>query len=216
VLSGAHPPSGRLSLSLPCESGIISESFRERRNGRPRVTVTTLMHEFRESIGNSGKWVSHFQETFGRDDCPIAFPFGYGLSYTDFAYSGLSLSAEELKAGDSDASIEASLTITNQGRHRGVAVPQLYLRDMVAVPAPRHLELKGFERVELQPGESADVTFRITPADLAVYAIDPRTGHLDLERGRTPLPDPFPVMVFVSDSSAVSDATPSGSFVLVE
>ena len=216
VLGGAHPPSGRLSLSLPCESGIISANFRERRGGRPRVALTGLVQDFRERINNAGKWVSHFQETFERDDCPIAFPFGHGLSYTDFAYSSLRLSARELRAGDPDAYLEASVTITNRGRYRGTAVPQLYLRDVVAVPAPRRLELRGFERIELLPGESADLTFRITPADLAIYTIDPATGHLDLERGRRPQPDEYPVMVFVSASSDVSDATPQGSFVLVE
>jgi beta-glucosidase len=216
VLAGVHPPSGRLSVSLPCESGIISESFRERRSGRPRITVTGLVQEFREYIGNAGKWVSAFQETFERADCPIAFPFGHGLSYTDFTYSSLRLSAKELKAGDPDAHLEASVTITNQGDYPGVAVPQLYLRDMVAVPAPRRLELRGFERVELMPGESAEVTFRITPADVATYTIDPRTGHVDLERGRTPQPDAYPVVVFVGESAAVSDTTPQSSFVLIE
>jgi hypothetical protein len=150
-----------------------------------------------------------------RDDCPIAFPFGYGLTYTDFAYSDLSLSAKELRAGDPDAAIEASVTITNEGQYRGVAVPQLYVRDMVAVPAPRRLELKGFERIELMPGESTEVTFEITADDLAIYTIDPDTGHVDLKRGRTPQPDDYPVMVFISESADVAGA-PQGSFVLVE
>ena len=216
LLGGAHPPSGHLSVSLPCESGIISETFRERRSGRPRVTITALMRDFRQRIENAGKWVSHFQETFARDDCPITFAFGHGLTYTDFGYSALRLSAKELRAGDPDAAIEATVTITNQGRHPGVAVPQLYLRDMVAVPAPRRLELRGFERIELAPGQSAEVTFEITPADLAIYTIDERTGHVDLERGPTPQPDDYPVMVFISESADVSDATPQGSFVLVE
>jgi beta-glucosidase len=216
VLGGAHPPSGHLSVSLPCESGIISETFRERRGGRPRVTITALMREFREKIENAGKWVSHFQETFARADCPIAFPFGHGLTYTDFGYSTLRLSAKELRAGDPHAVVEATVTVTNEGRHPGVAVPQLYLRDMVAVPAPRRLELRGFERIALAPGESAEVTFEITPADLAIYAIDERTGHLDLERGAKPQPDDYPVMVFISESADVSDATPQGAFVLVE
>ena len=114
-----------------------------------------MMRDFRDKIGNSGKWVSHLQETFERDDCPIAFPFGHGLTYTDFAYSSLRLSATELSAGDPNAYLEARVTITNRGRHPGVAVPQLYLRDTVAVPAPRRLELRGFERIELLPGESA-------------------------------------------------------------
>jgi beta-glucosidase len=216
VLSGAHPPSGHLSISLPCESGIIGASFRERRAGRPATTITGTMRDFREKIDNAGKWVSHFQETFARDDCPIAFPFGHGLTYTDFDYSPLRLSANELRAGDPGAAIEAAVTITNQGRHRGVAVPQLYLRDMVAIPAPRRLELRGFERIELAPGESAVVTFEITPADLAIYAIDERTGHVDPERGLTPQPDDYPVTVFIGESAAVSEATPQGSFVLLE
>jgi beta-glucosidase len=216
VLAGTHPPSGHLSLSLPCETGIISETFRERRGGRPRVTITGVMRDFRQKIDNAGKWTSHFQETFARDDCPIAFPFGHGLTYTDFGYSALSLSADKLRASDPDAAIEASLTITNEGRYPGVAVPQLYLRDMVAVPAPRRLELRGFERIELAPGESAEVTFTITPADLAIYAIDERTGHVDLERGRQPQPDEYPVMVFIGENADVSDATPQGSFVMVE
>ncbi|HYZ25673.1 MAG TPA: fibronectin type III-like domain-contianing protein, partial [Geminicoccaceae bacterium] len=124
--------------------------------------------------------------------------------------------AKELRAGDPDAVIEATVTVTNEGRHPGVAVPQLYLRDMVAVPAPRRLELRGFERIELAPGQSAEVTFEITPADLAIYTIDERTGHVDLERGLKPQPDDYPVMVFISESADVSDATPKGSFVLVE
>jgi hypothetical protein len=87
---------------------------------------------------------------------------------------------------------------------------------MVAVPAPRRLELRGFQRLELQPGESARVTFRITPDDLALYPIDPRTGALDPEQGRKAQPDPYPIVVFISEGAAVSDATPQGSFVLVE
>lgn len=215
VLSGRHPPSGHLSLSLPCESGIVTATFRERRGGRPQTTISALMRDFREQIGNAGKWVSHFQETFARADCPIAFPFGHGLSYTDFGYSDLRLSATELSAGDPSAAIEASITITNTGSYRGVAVPQLYVRDLVAIPAPRRLELKGFERTELMPGESREVTFRITPRDLAIYAIDPDSGHVDLERGRMPQPDPYPVTVFIGESAEVADAA-QGSFVLIE
>ena len=214
VLSGEHAPSGRLSVSLPCEAGIISATFRDRRAGRPQTTLTPLVREFRDRIGNSGKWVSHFQETFARSDCPIAFAFGHGLTYTDFAYSDLRLSAAELQAGDPDAAIEATVTITNTGAHPGVAVPQLYLRDTVAVPAPRPLELRGFQRVALAPGESREVAFRITPADLAIYGIDPDTGHVDLERGRAPQPDDYPIIVFIAPSADVRYA-PQGLFVLV-
>lgn len=216
VLSGAHPPSGRLSVSLPCETGIISATFRNRRNGRPQYTISPELGAFRDRINNAGKWVSAFQETFERDDCPIAFPFGHGLGYTDFSYGHFALSGKTLQASDPHATIEASVTVTNVGARPGVAVPQLYLRDTVALPAPRKLELRGFERLELQPGESARVTFRVTPDDLAVYPIDVETGALLPERGRVPQPDRFPVTVFIGDSADVSDATPQGSFVLTE
>jgi beta-glucosidase len=216
VLSGQHPPSGRLTVSLPCETGIINATFRDRRNGRPQYTISPLIGEFRDRINNAGKWVSAFQETMDRDDCPIAFPFGHGLGYTDFSYADFALSADKMSASDPDAAIEASVTITNVGASAGVAVPQLYVRDMVAVPAPRKLELRGFERVELQPAESARVTFEITPDDLALYPLDPETGALTPERGRVPQPDRFPVVVFISDGAGVSDATPQGSFVLTD
>jgi beta-glucosidase len=216
VLSGAHPPSGRLTVSLPCEPGIISATFRDRRNGRPQYTISPELGAFRDRINNAGKWVSAFQETFERVDCPITFPFGHGLTYTDFSYGDLALSAETLSASGPEATIEASITVTNEGARPGVAVPQLYVRDTVAVPAPRKLELRGFERLELQPGESARVTFEITPDDLAVYPIDPETGALLPERGRLPQPDRFPVTVFISDDAEVSDTTPQGTFVLTE
>ncbi|MEM7021850.1 MAG: glycoside hydrolase family 3 C-terminal domain-containing protein [Pseudomonadota bacterium] len=216
VLSGEHAPSGRLTLSLPCETGIISASFRERREGRPQYTISPLMGEFRLRVNNAGKWVSAFQETFERNDCPIAFPFGHGLTTTDFSYADFALSGDTLSAGDPNAVLEASVTVTNEGDRPGVAVPQLYVRDMVAVPAPRVLSLRGFERVELQPGESKKVTFQITPADLAIYQVDPDTGVLMTEQGPKPQPDRFPVVAFISDKAAVSEATPQGSFVLTE
>jgi beta-glucosidase len=216
VLSGAHPPSGRLTVSLPCETGIISATFRDRRNGRPQYTISPELGAFRDRINNAGKWVSAFQETFERDDCPITFPFGHGLTYTDFSYGDFALSAKTMSASDPEATIEASVTITNGGTVPGVAVPQLYLRDTVAVPAPRKLELRGFERVELQPGEGTRVTFEITPDDLATYRIDPETGALLPEDGPVPQPDRFPITVFISESAEVSDTTPQGSFVLTK
>ena len=106
--------------------------------------------------------------------------------------------------------------MTNQGTRAGVALPQLYVRDLVAVPAPRALMLRGFERVALQPGESRRVTFAIAPDDLAIYAVDRETGRLLSDRGPVPQPDRFPVIVFISDNAAVSDATPQGAFVLTE
>jgi beta-glucosidase len=216
VLSGLQPPSGRLTVSLPCETGIIDASFRERRVGRPQHTISPEAGAFRDLINNAGKWVSAFQETFDRADCPIAFPFGHGLTYTEFRYDDLALSAGSLSASAQGAAIEASITITNTGDSPGVAVPQLYLRDTVAVPAPRSLELRDFQRVLLQPGESRRITFEITPDDLAIYPFDPLTGALRPEQGPVPQPDRFPVIAFISDGADVSEATPQGSFVLTD
>jgi beta-glucosidase len=216
VLTGQHPPSGRLTVSLPCETGIINATFRDRRIGRPQHTIAPGFGAFRDRINNAGKWVSAFQETFDREDCPIAYPFGFGLATTDFGYGDLTLSADTLQVSDPDAVIEATITVTNHGSRPGVAIPQLYLRDLVAVPAPRRLELRGFQRLELQPGESRPITFEIRPADLAIYPFDPESGTLLVEQGPVPQPDRFPVVVYVSDNAAVSDATPQASFTLTE
>jgi beta-glucosidase len=94
------------------------------------------------------------------------YPFGFGLSYTSFTYSDPRLSAAVIGQG---GELKVSVTVTNSGRRRGSEIVQLYVRDMVGSVTRPVKELKGFERVELPPGQSSDVTFTITPADLAFY-----------------------------------------------
>ncbi len=95
-----------------------------------------------------------------------AFPFGFGLSYTTFAYANLRLSSETLAAGET---VEVSVDVTNTGDRRGKEIVQLYVRDVDAsVPRPVR-ELKGFAKVDLAPGETTTVTLPLTAMDLAFF-----------------------------------------------
>ena len=106
--------------------------------------------------------------TTGYTDSPNAplFPFGYGLSYTTFSYSPVRLSASEMAR---DGSVEATVTVTNTGTRDGFETVQLYLRDPVASISRPVKQLKGFQKIHLNAGESRDVTFRITPEMLKFY-----------------------------------------------
>jgi beta-glucosidase len=97
------------------------------------------------------------------------YPFGFGLSYTRFAYSGLRFSAARIAVGES---VEVSAEVANVGDRASDEVVQLYVTDEAAsVPVPiRHLE--GFQRIQLQPGETRTVSFTLTPEQMACYADD--------------------------------------------
>jgi len=94
------------------------------------------------------------------------YPFGFGLSYTQFEYGDLSLSETEIT---SENEIEASITITNTGKVKGREVVQLYLQDIIGSTTRPVKELKGFQLVDLAPGESKTINFKITPKMLEFY-----------------------------------------------
>ncbi|MGC9523610.1 MAG: glycoside hydrolase family 3 C-terminal domain-containing protein, partial [Anaerolineae bacterium] len=99
------------------------------------------------------------------------YPFGYGLSYTTFAYGGLTLSKLELEPGDD---LEISVIVENMGDIAGDEVIQLYVKDqMASVPVPAQ-QLAGFKRIRLGPGESQSVTFTVTPAQMSLVLDDGR------------------------------------------
>lgn len=106
------------------------------------------------------------------------YPFGYGLSYTRFAYSRLALSAERIEAGET---LKAAVAVKNSGASQGEEVVQLYLSDLEASVAVPRWQLRGVQRVLLAPGEEARVEFRLAPADLAMVDEE---GRSILEPGR--------------------------------
>jgi beta-glucosidase len=95
------------------------------------------------------------------------YPFGFGLAYTTFEYGPVTLSAPMMKAGET---LIAKVNLKNTGTRAGTEVAQLYIRDVAASVGPRPVrELKGFQKVLLQPGESRDVTFTLSDKELGYY-----------------------------------------------
>ncbi len=175
LLLGVEAPSGRLPVTLPRAVGQVPLYYNHTNTGRPprddapRIPTGTPL--------NPKDFVSCYLDV---DHRPL-FPFGYGLSYTTFAYSDLSLSARQLRRGEA---LTAEVTLTNTGARKGTEVVQLYVRDLVGSVTRPVRELKGFERVELAAGESRRVSFRLHTDDLALHNADmqhvtePGTFHL--------------------------------------
>ncbi|HKP12209.1 MAG TPA: fibronectin type III-like domain-contianing protein, partial [Blastocatellia bacterium] len=97
------------------------------------------------------------------------YPFGYGLSYTEFRFSNLQLSAPRIRR---DGSLKVSVEVENVGKRAGDEVAQLYIRDVAGSRTRPVKELKGFERITLRPGERRRVEFTLTPAHLGFYDRD--------------------------------------------
>ena len=121
----------------------------------------------------SNWWVDYVNEPV----TPL-YPFGYGLSYTEFEYRDISISAEEVRSGDI---VDVSFTITNTGEVAGDEVPQLYIKDFYASTPRPVKELKAFTRIRLAAGESKKVTFHV-PVDM--FAFINNDLELALEKGR--------------------------------
>ncbi|MDZ7776963.1 MAG: glycoside hydrolase family 3 C-terminal domain-containing protein [Bacteroidales bacterium] len=148
VLSGDYNPSAKLVTTFPRNTGQIPLYYNAKNTGRP--------------FDADNKYTSKYLYTPNE---PL-YPFGYGLSYTDFEYSDIDISNKTLKPG---GKLTATITLTNTGDVAGKEVVQCYIRDLVGSVTRPVKELKGFEMVELQPGESAEVSFTITPAMLKFY-----------------------------------------------
>ena len=153
VLFGDYNPSGKLPASFPRHVGQLPMSYRHKSTGRPGPQQDVF-------------W-SHYTDA---PNTPL-FPFGFGLSYTTFTYDRLRLDRTEM---DRNGQVQVTVTVTNSGKRAGTEVVQLYTRDLVGSVTRPVRELKGFQRVELQPGESRDVTFTLRAADLAFHTADGR------------------------------------------
>lgn len=152
VLYGDYNPSGKLPMSFPRSVGQLPLYYNHKSTGRPGADG--------EDAG------SVFWSHYGDEKNSSLFPFGFGLSYTQFEYSQMQLSATTLNRGES---ITASVEVKNTGKVKGKEVVQLYLQDPYASATRPIKELKGFQMVELDPGERKEVRFNITEADLKFY-----------------------------------------------
>ena len=164
LLTGVVAPSGRLPMTFPQAVGQIPMYYNHRNTGRP-TDHPVLIDQIpvgapQFSLGESSYWLEYGVE-------PL-FPFGYGLTYTTFEYGTPVLSDTVLHAGKAQ-SLTATCTIRNTGNVDAVAVPQLYIRDLVGSLTRPVRELKGFDRIAIPAGESREVSFALTEDDLAYW-----------------------------------------------
>lgn len=149
IVSGDENPSGHLTMSFPYFVGQIPVHYNSKSTGRPAKS------QFKAQ-GYSSSYVDI-------RNAPL-FPFGYGLSYTEFEYSDLKVLTPEVEMG---GVVKVSVKVTNKGKYDGEDVAQLYVHDVVAETTRPVRELKGFERLSLKAGEAKVVEFAIPTSDLA-------------------------------------------------
>ena len=165
ILSGNVNPSGKLPVSFPRMSGQVPIYYNHKNTGRPAEGITYI-DDIALEAGQTSTGCTSFYLDAG--DGP-AYPFGYGLSYTDFKYSEPKLSATEIPA---DGMITVTCEVTNTGSREGAEVAQLYTRDMVGSLARPVKELKDFQKISLKPGETRTVTFTLPASALSFTAPD--------------------------------------------
>lgn len=151
VLFGKAVPCGKLTTTFPRSVGQLPLFYNHLNTGRPDPDNRVF-----------NRYASNYLDE-GNE--PL-YPFGYGLSYTDFVYGDLQLSSETLPK---NGNLTASVTVTNKGNHDGYETVQIYLRDIYAEVARPVKELKGFDRIFLKKGESREVKFVLTEDDLKFY-----------------------------------------------
>ena len=150
VLFGDYNPSAKLTMTVPRNAGQIPIFYNTKRVSRPLDNTRYTSKYIDSSI------------------TPL-YPFGYGLSYSEFSYSPITLSANSISF---DESLTASVTVTNSSKRFGEEVVQLYIQDMVGSVVRPVKELKGFEKIALKPGQSQQVSFTLNSDDLAFYTRD--------------------------------------------
>ena len=174
VLFGDVNPSGKLTMTFPKNVGQIPLFYNHKNTGRPLP---------------EGKWFEKFRSNYLDVDNDPLYPFGYGLSYTNFQYSNITLSAPTM---GQDGSVTAMVTVTNTGKYDGAEVVQLYIRDLVGSITRPVKELKGFDKIFLKAGKSKTVSFKITPELLRFY---------DYELNYVAEPGDFDIMIGGSSQS---------------
>lgn len=155
VLFGDKVPSGKLTATFPQSVGQLPLSYNHKNTGRPV---------------RPSNWYQKYRSNYLDVSNEPVFPFGYGLSYTTFAYGPVELSADRMPLDG--GRLTASVAVSNTGRYDADEVVQLYIRDVVGSITRPVKELKGFKRIRLKKGETRRVTFEITPDLLRFYDYD--------------------------------------------
>jgi len=154
VLFGSVNPSGKLPATFPQNVGQIPIFYNHKNTGRPLA---------------EGQAFQKFRSNYLDVTNEPLFPFGYGLSYTQFTYGELILNKSQLKGNQT---ITASISLTNAGKYDGAEVVQLYIRDLIGSVTRPVKELKGFQKLFLKAGETKTVSFIISQEDLKFYNYD--------------------------------------------
>lgn len=152
VLFGDVNPSGKLSATFPRNVGQIPLYYSHKNTGRP--------------LGDDKNWFQKFRSNYLDVQNSALYPFGFGLSYTNFTYSDIKLSSNTMTQ---KGEIKASVEVKNTGNFDGEEVVQLYIHDKVGSTTRPVKELKGFQKVFIKKGESQTITFTISVNDLKFY-----------------------------------------------
>jgi beta-glucosidase len=154
VLFGDVVPSGKLTTTFPQNTGQIPLYYNHKNTGRPLP---------------EGQWFSKFRSNYLDVSNDPVYPFGYGLSYTNFSYSDLKLSKTTIKPGEK---LEVNVKVKNTGAFDAKEVVQLYIRDLVGTSTRPVKELKDFTKVLIKKGETREITFTLDIEDLKYYNYD--------------------------------------------
>lgn len=165
LLSGDANPSGKTPITFLRTVGQAPLYYAHNNTGRP-YTGQTLIDDIGHEAGQTSLGNTSYYLDYGA--YPL-FPFGYGLSYTSFAYSNPVLDKQEYGRDDE---IKVSFTLSNTGAYNGTEVVQVYIRDLVGSVTRPVKELKHFERVGLAAGEKRAIELSIPVSDLAFYGLD--------------------------------------------
>ena len=160
VIFGKVNPSGKLPETYPLSNDALSAEY---------FPMGPRSVEYRESVYVGYRYYDSAKKE-------VRYPFGYGLSYTEFEYSGLKLSAEKIKEGEP---LTATVTVKNIGKTDGAEIVQLYVKDIESTVFRPEKELKGFRKVFLKAGESKEITFELDSRSFAYYNVLISDWHIE-------------------------------------
>ena len=152
TLFGVNNPNGKLPITFPRSVGQIPIYYNHKNTGRPYLGATDPEQKYKSRYTDS-------------DNSPL-FPFGFGLSYTNFSYANLKISTNKISRNET---LRISVNVTNSGNYDGAETVQLYIKDVVGSVTRPVKELKRFEKVVIKKGETKTISFEITSNDLKFY-----------------------------------------------